>query len=84
MAYRLGVDVGTTYTAAAVFRDGAVSMLGLGNRAMQIPSVLCLKPDGTFLVGEASEGRLVFSGGLGAVGDGNQLRLDRLGQDQAL
>jgi Tol biopolymer transport system component/actin-like ATPase involved in cell morphogenesis len=57
MAYRLGVDIGTTYTAAAVFRAGATEMVGLGNRAMQIPSVLYLKPDGSFLVGEAAEAR---------------------------
>ena len=32
-------------------------MIGLGNRALQIPSVLFLKPDGEFLVGEAAERR---------------------------
>jgi molecular chaperone DnaK len=57
MGYQLGVDLGTTYTAAAVRRGDAVTMLGLGNRAMQIPSVLYLAPDGTFLVGEAAEAR---------------------------
>ncbi len=57
MGYRLGVDIGTTYTAAAIFRDGKAEMLGLGNRAMQIPSVLFLKADGEFLVGEAAEAR---------------------------
>ena len=30
MGYRLGVDLGTTYTAAAVNVDGRVEMLGLG------------------------------------------------------
>ncbi len=57
MGYELGVDLGTTYSAAAVRRGDAVSMLGLGNRAMQIPSVLYLQPDGSFLVGEAAEAR---------------------------
>jgi molecular chaperone DnaK len=57
MAYRLGVDIGTTYTAAAVFSNGATEILGLGNRAMQIPSVLYLRPEGGFLVGEAAEAR---------------------------
>jgi molecular chaperone DnaK (HSP70) len=58
MAYRLGVDLGTTFTAAAV-TDGSSepTVLGLGNRALQIPSALFLKPDGEFLVGEAAERR---------------------------
>ena len=33
------------------------TVIGLGNRALQIPSVLFLKPDGEFLVGEAAERR---------------------------
>jgi molecular chaperone DnaK len=57
MGYRLGVDIGTTYTAAAIYRNGTSEMLGLGNRAMQIPSVLYLRPEGGFLVGEAAEAR---------------------------
>lgn len=57
MGYQLGVDIGTTYTAAAVTDGGPPSMLGLGNRAMQIPSVLFLQEDGEFLVGEAAERR---------------------------
>ena len=58
MPYRLGVDLGTTFTAAAV-ADGSTepTVIGLGNRALQIPSVLFLKPDGEFLVGEAAERR---------------------------
>ena len=58
MPYRLGVDLGTTFTAAAV-SDGSTepTVIGLGNRALQIPSVLFLKPDGEFLVGEAAERR---------------------------
>ena len=58
MPYRLGVDLGTTFTAAAV-ADGSTepTVIGLGNRALQIPSVLFLKADGEFLVGEAAERR---------------------------
>ena len=58
MPYRLGVDLGTTFTAAAV-ADGSTepTVIGLGNRALQIPSVVFLKPDGDFLVGEAAERR---------------------------
>ncbi|TDO47288.1 WD40 repeat protein [Kribbella sp. VKM Ac-2527] len=57
MGYRLGVDLGTTFTAAAIRDGGPPTMLGLGNRALQIPSVLYLQEDGEFLVGEAAERR---------------------------
>ena len=58
MPYRLGVDLGTTFTAAAVAADGgAPVMLGLGDRALQVPSVVFLKPDGELLVGEPAERR---------------------------
>ena len=57
MGYQLGVDLGTTFTAAAVRRGDVVTMLGLGNRALQVPSVLYLQPNGSWLVGEAAEAR---------------------------
>jgi actin-like ATPase involved in cell morphogenesis len=65
MSYRLGIDLGTTYTAAAVTRPGTdgrrptAEIVNLGDRAAQIPSVLHLSPDGTVLVGEAAERRVV-------------------------
>jgi molecular chaperone DnaK len=59
MSYYLGVDLGTTYTAAAVWRDGHVEITGLGNRAPTIPSVVLLRDDGSMLVGEAAERRAV-------------------------
>ena len=53
--YRLGVDLGTTYTAAATcVEDGTPSMLGLGDRTLQAPSLLYLQPDGSALMGEAA------------------------------
>ena len=55
MGYRLGVDLGTTYTAAAVNVDGRVEMLGLGIRAMQVPSVVFVRRGGEIVVGEAAE-----------------------------
>ncbi len=57
MSYRLGVDLGTTFTAAAVSDGSGPTMLGLGNRALQIPSVLYLTDDGDFVVGEGAERR---------------------------
>lgn len=57
MAYRLGVDLGTTWTAAAVFDGRQPTMVGLGNRALQVPSVVFVGPSGEILVGEAAERR---------------------------
>jgi actin-like ATPase involved in cell morphogenesis len=57
MAYYLGVDIGTTYTAAAVWRDGRVEIASLGNRAPVIPSVVFLRDDATMLIGEAAARR---------------------------
>jgi YVTN family beta-propeller protein len=59
MGYRLAVDMGTTFTAAAAVETGHDKPLmhELGNRAVQIPSVLYLQEDGQFLVGESAERR---------------------------
>ena len=56
MAYRLGVDLGASCTAAAVSVDGArPELLGLSTRAPEMPSVLYPGEDGKFLVGEVAE-----------------------------
>src|SRR6185312_12547397 len=47
VTYRLGVDLGTTFTAAAVTTDRGVDVLSLGNRALQVPSVVYVMPDGS-------------------------------------
>jgi molecular chaperone DnaK len=57
VSYPLGVDVGTTYTAAALWRDGRVQTVPLGNRANAVPSVLFLREDGAMLVGEPASRR---------------------------
>ncbi len=57
MGYRLGVDLGTTFTAAATDDGSGAVMVGLGDRALQVPSVVLLQDDGTFLYGEAAERR---------------------------
>jgi hypothetical protein len=58
MGYRLGVDLGTTFTAAVIHRPGsAPTVVPLGDRAATIPSVVFLGEDGTTLVGEAAERR---------------------------
>jgi molecular chaperone DnaK (HSP70) len=57
MGYGLGVDLGTTHTAAAVDLDGRVEAVALGSRRAEFPSVLYLRTDGTVLVGEAAQRR---------------------------
>ncbi|MBN2624849.1 MAG: Hsp70 family protein [Acidimicrobiales bacterium] len=57
MAYYLGIDLGTTYTAAAAEREGVVESLTLGNRTASVPSVVFLRDDGEILVGEAATRR---------------------------
>ena len=54
--YSLGIDLGTTFSAAAtVDETGLASMVGLGNRAMEIPTVVHVAPDGGLSVGELAE-----------------------------
>ena len=54
MTYMLGLDLGTTYTAAAVWRDGSAEMVALGTHSHVIPSVVHLRDDGTLITGEAA------------------------------
>ncbi len=55
--YALGIDLGTTYTAAATWRHGQVEIASLGSRSTAIPSVVLLREDESFLVGEAANRR---------------------------
>ncbi|PPB49602.1 molecular chaperone DnaK [Arthrobacter pityocampae] len=62
MGYGLSVDVGTSFTAAAVLRTdgdspGVPQILPLGSRSAAVPTVVYLGADGTRLVGEAAERR---------------------------
>src|SRR3990170_156844 len=54
MGYRLGVDLGTTFTSAAVARGGRAEALSLGDHAPQIPSVIWKAADGRLVVGETA------------------------------
>lgn len=60
MPYYLGIDIGTTYTAAAVWRDGHAEVCTLGGRAAVVPSTVFLRDDGEVLIGEAAERRAVL------------------------
>jgi len=57
MQYGLGIDLGTTHTAAAVQVEGRVEVVRLGSRRAEIPSLVFVKPDGGLLIGEAAERR---------------------------
>ena len=58
MSYVLAVDLGTTFTAAAVVRDGGEPQIAtLEHHGTSIPSVLWLGPDRAMLVGTAAARR---------------------------
>ncbi|HEY6797737.1 MAG TPA: Hsp70 family protein, partial [Kineosporiaceae bacterium] len=57
--YTLGIDMGTTYSAAAVWRDGRAEICGLGTHTAAVPSVVLVRADGTVLTGEAAARRAV-------------------------
>ncbi|MCU1501758.1 MAG: heat shock protein 70 [Ilumatobacteraceae bacterium] len=58
MSYVLAVDLGTTFTAAAVVRDGGEPQIAtLEHHGTSVPSVLWLGPDKAMLVGTAAARR---------------------------
>ena len=57
MSYALGLDIGTTFTAAAVDRDGVTSIVQLGTNRAAVPSVVVFRGDDTVLTGDAAERR---------------------------
>ena len=46
LGYVVGIDLGTTFTAAAVGRDSAPTMVTLEHRSTAVPSVVFTAPDG--------------------------------------
>ncbi|MGH3899561.1 MAG: Hsp70 family protein, partial [Pseudonocardiaceae bacterium] len=64
MSYWLGIDVGTTFTAAAICREESgrrplPEVVPLGSRSAAVSSVVYLGKDGQVVVGEAAERRAV-------------------------
>src|SRR5258708_6486204 len=57
MSYVLGIDLGTTYTAVATYRDGRAQIVSIGTRTAAIPSVVFLRQDAAVLTGEAADRR---------------------------
>ena len=55
MPYSLGVDLGTTFVAAAVAHASRVEMFTLGDRSVVTPAVVYARDDGTIVTGEAAQ-----------------------------
>src|SRR5664279_2673198 len=58
--YALGIDLGTTFTAAAVWREGRAEICSLGTRTASIPSVVWMREDDSILTGEAANRRALI------------------------
>ena len=65
MTYSLGVDLGTTFVAAAVARSTGVEMFMLGERDVVTPAVVYVREDGTIITGDAAERRAARAPGPG-------------------
>src|SRR3954452_15399769 len=61
MGYQLAVDVGTTFTAAAISAGGQTEMASLSDHGSVIPSLVFVGEDDTILVGDAAARRAVTS-----------------------
>src|SRR5436190_12017367 len=59
VAWVLGVDLGTTFTAAASWREGHAEIISLGTRSAAVPSVVLFRDDGSTMTGDAAEIRSV-------------------------
>ncbi|HET6950878.1 MAG TPA: Hsp70 family protein, partial [Acidimicrobiales bacterium] len=57
MTYSLGIDLGTTFTAAAVVRSARAEVVTLSYRTTSIPTVVALTEDGEFVIGDTAERR---------------------------
>jgi YVTN family beta-propeller protein len=61
VGYSLGVDLGTTFVAAAVASATRVEMFTLGDRSVVAPAIVYLREDGALVTGEAASLRAVSS-----------------------
>ena len=59
MTYSLGIDLGTTFVAAAVARPNGVEMFTLGERDVVAPAVVYVREDGSVITGDAAARRAV-------------------------
>ena len=56
-AYSLGVDLGTTFVAAAIAHGARLEMFTLGDRTVVTPAVVFAREDGSIVTGEAATRR---------------------------
>ncbi len=63
MGYGLGVDLGTTFTSAAVSIGGRVEAVNLGTRTAVLPTVVFARENDEVLVGDSAETRGVLEPG---------------------
>jgi molecular chaperone DnaK (HSP70) len=56
-SYGVGIDLGTSFVAAALVRSGQIELATLGERSWVTPSVVFIHEDGTVITGEAAERR---------------------------
>jgi len=59
VGYSLGVDLGTTFVAAAIAHGPRVEMFTLGDRTVVMPAAVYARDDGTLVTGEAANRRAV-------------------------
>ena len=59
MPYSLGVDLGTTFVAAAIARPSGVGMVSLSAQSVVAPALVHLAEDGTFSTGDAARRRAI-------------------------
>ena len=57
MSYSLGVDLGTTFVAAAIARPYGAEMVALAHQSVVAPAMVCLLDDGTLVTGDAARRR---------------------------
>jgi YVTN family beta-propeller protein len=63
VAYNLGVDLGTTFVAAAVAQPNQVEMFTLGDRSVVAPAVVYRRDDGELVAGESASRRALSDPG---------------------
>ncbi len=62
MSWELGIDFGTSYTVAAIAKDGNVTTVDVeSNGRSRLPSCVFLSLDGQILVGTAAQHQAVFA-----------------------
>jgi molecular chaperone DnaK len=59
VGYSLGVDLGTTFVAAAISSETRIEMFTLGDRSVVTPATVYVREDGTLITGEAANLRAV-------------------------